>query len=430
MQKPTIKQLPKSLVELKFSVPVEDAKPYLDQAVAEISTARPLPGFRPGKASYEDVKRAYGEMLIWETALEKLVRAVYVKAILNENIETVGSPEISVEKLVPGQPVEFTVTAPTMPSVTELADYSKPQVDRKGRTIKEDEVEKAIEDLRKMRRSEVVTDKAAGKDDMVLVDMEIKKDHVPVEGGTSRDHRVYLNEAHYIPGFAEKLVGAKKGENKTFTLEFPKDHYNKQLAGQPMEFAVQVKDVYELQLPELNDEFAQALGVESADKLRELLTTNIQQEADHKADEAAEIELLEKLVKASRFSEVPDILLNEEVRRMMHELEHGIEEQGGKFEDYLQSIKKTKDDLRLDFVKQALQRINTAVLIKEIGKKENITVDDHEVDEEIDRILNSLRPDDKQTRERVSSPDYRDYVATQLKNRKVLEMVKEKGIKK
>lgn len=427
MSTPIITKLDKSRVELKFTVTPEEAQPYLDQAAVDLQTGKPIQGFRPGKAPYDEVKRTFGEMRIWETALERIVRARYVHAILEEKIDTIGSPEISVEKLVPGQDLQFTVTAPVMPTIVSLMKYDEPLVDKKTREITDTEVEAALNDLRKMRRQEVVTERAATGEDMVIVDLEIKKDNVILEGGTAKGHRVYLNEAHYIPGFAEQLVGLKKGDTKTFELAFPTEHYQKHLAGKTVEFSVVVSDVYELKLPELNEEFTKTLGVESVEKLRALLKDNLTKEATQKADESAEIQLLEKLVDGSKFSETPDLLINEEIRRMYAELEHAAEQQGMDMKDYLAQLKKTADEIKFDMVPQAIRRVQTAVLIKEVGKKENVEVSEDEVDTEIDRILSAV--EDKETRERVSSPDYRDYLTIQMKNRKTLELLKKKGIR-
>lgn len=426
MPAPIITALDKSRVELKFTVTPEEARPYLDQAAIDLQTAKPLQGFRPGKAPYDEVKKAFGEMRIWETALERIVRARYVSAILEEKVDTIGSPAISVEQLVPGQDLKFTVTAPVMPTVISLIAYDKPLVDKKPREIGASDVDAAIDELRKMRRRETAVDRAATTEDLVILDLEIKKDGVPLEGGTARSHRVYMHEPHYIPGFAEELVGLKKGDEKTFTLTFPAGHYQKHLAGKAADFTVRITDVYELALPELNEEFTKGLGVESVEKLRELLKDNLAKEAEQKADESAEIQLLEKLVDGSKFSEMPELLVNEEVRRMFGELEHAAEQQGMDMKDYLAQLKKTADEIKLDMVPQAIRRVQTAVLIKEVGKKEQVTVSDEEVDAEIDRILSAV--EDKETRERVSSPDYREYLTIQMKNRKTLELLKKKGI--
>lgn len=429
MSTPQITDLPKSQVQIKFTVTAEEAKPYIDQAVVDISTQKPLKGFRPGKATYADVARAYGEMLIWESALERVVRAEYVKAILDNGIDTVGSPGIAVDKLVPNQDMEFTATATVMPRATELMDYSAPLVETKKKTVTEAEADQAIEELRRMRRTEAAVDRAATAEDMAMVDLEILKEKVPVEGGTSRDYKVLLNEPHYIPGFAEKLVGAKKGDRLEFTLDFPKEHYTKHLAGQPADFRVEVKEIFELKKPELDEAFAKSLGLGSVEELKKVMLRNLQEESDHKAQEAAEIELLEKLVKGSKFTELPDNLVNEEVHRMLHELEHGLEEQGMNMEHYLSSLKKTRDELMLDFVPRAMDRIRTAILIREVAKREDVKVTEEELDHEIDHILERVKPEDKETRERIASADYRDYVAAQIRNHKTVKLLKEKGIK-
>ena len=425
----TITRLPKSQVKLDFKVSVEEAQPYLDQAVTDISTNRPIKGFRPGKATYADVKNAYGEMAIWESAFERIVRSRYVAAILENNLDTIGSPSVEVGKLVPGQELEFSMTADLMPDVERLAEYSKPLVEYKPREVGDKDVDAALEELRSMRRVEVVVDRAAGKEDLVIADLDITKDHVAIEGGASRGFKVYLNEAQYIPGFADKLVGVKKGEVRTFELPFPEDHFNKQLSGQNVTFTVTAKDVYELQKPELNDEFAKNVGVESLDKLKGLLRENIQKEENQKADDSAEIQLLEKLVKDSRFHEIPELLVNEEVRRMLGELENSIDQQGMDMEKYLENLKKTKDQLRMDFIPQAMQRIHTAILLKEVARLEGVTVPDDELDAEIDKLLSTVKSGDMQTRERLLSAEYREYVASSLRNRKTLAILKLKGVK-
>jgi trigger factor len=429
MSNPQITDLPKSQVQIKFTITPEEAKPYIDQAVADISTQRPLKGFRPGKATYADVTREYGEMLVWETALERIVRAKYVKALLDQNMDVVGSPAIAVDKLVPNQDIEFTATATIMPRATEIMDYSQPLVEQKHKAATEQDADQAIDELRRLRRTEAAVDRQATADDMVLVDLEILKDNVQVEGGTSRDYRVLLNEPHYIPGFSEKLIGAKKGDALEFTLDFPKEHYTKQLAGQPADFKVQVKEVFELKVPELDETFARSLGLQSVEDLKRVMQRNLQEENDRKTAEAAEIELLEKLVKGSKFTELPDNLVNEEVHRMLHELEHAVEEQGMDMEHYLGSLKKTRDQLMLDFVPRAMDRIRTAVLIREISRLEDCTVTNEELDHEIDHILERVKPEDKETRERVASADYRDYVAAQIRNNKTLKALKQKAIK-
>jgi trigger factor len=429
MQAPTIEKLPGSKVKLVFTVTPEEADPYVQEAVSEMSISKSIPGFRPGKAPYAEVAKAFSEMRIWEAALERIVRARYMHAILENDLDTVGSPEVQVDKLTPKQTIQFTVIAPVAPIVEKLADYKKERVTFSPRAIEDADIEKAIKELRMMQRKEAAKAEPATMEDIVVIDLDMTKDHVALEDGAARDYKIYLNEPHYIPGFADQIVGMKTGDEKTFSLPFPSEHYQKHLAGQNVDFAVKAKGVFSLELPELNDEFAKSLGQKDIEQLKDVIRKNLTLEEESRAAEKAEIELLEKLVDESSFSDAPDLLVNDEIRKMMAELERTVDERHMKMDDYLASIKKTRDELKLELVPQAIRRIRAATIIKAIAKVEGITVSEDDADTEIDRILSGLRPDDTQTRERVSSPEYREYVAIMMRNRKTLDLLHTHGIK-
>ncbi len=429
MSQPTIEKQPGSTIKLVFTVTPEEAKPYVDEAVKELGASKPIAGFRPGKAPYQEIVKAFGEMRIWETALERIVRALYMRAILDNDIDTVGSPEVQVDKLTPNADIRFTIIAPIAPQVEQAADYKRERVTYEARAVKDEDVEKALRDLRMMQRKEVASSNPATNEDLAVIDLEMKRDNVVLEDGSAKDYRLYLAEQHYIPGFTDKIVGMKEGEEKTFTLPFPKEHFQKHIAGKDVDFTVRLKQVFKLELPELNDEFAKTLGMKDVQTLKDLLRRNIGLEEGERAKQKAEIELLEKLVDESRFSEIPEILVNEEVRKMLRELEQTVAERGMKVEDYLASIKKTADDLRMEFVPQAMRRIRTATLIKNVAKQEDIKIKDADVDTEIDTILKGLREDDAETRKRVTSPEYREYVAIMMRNQRALDVLKSYGIK-
>lgn len=425
----TVTEMPASEVKLVFSVSQEEALPYLQESAREINTSRPLPGFRPGKATYEDIVRAVGEMAVLQGALERIVRAFYAKAILEHNLDIVGSPSISVEKLVPGSDIEFTVIAPVEPKVTKIADLKICEVTQKAAGDADADLEKALQDMRKMRHTETLVDRAATAEDLVIVDLEIKRDGVVIEGGTGQDYRIYMAEEHYIPGFAKELEGVKAGEERTFTLKFPEEHYQKHVAGQEAQFTTKTKGVYEIGMPELNDEFAKGVGLTSIEELRSKLKENIVAEDTRRREEAAEVELLEKLVDGSTFSEIPQALITDETRRMLEELQDGVMRQGMKWEDYLASIKKGMDDLRMDMAPQAIKRIKSAILIKALAKQQGIAPTEEELDAEVDQILAHVPETDKPTRERVTTAEYRQYVSAVMRNRKTLTWLKSQCVK-
>lgn len=417
-----IKAIPKSEVELTVELPAEEIAPFMQKAAAHLAEHNKIEGFRPGHAPYDIVKARFGEHAILEEAAEEIVRKNYFKAVKENNLETVGQPKIEITKSAPGNPFIFKATAAVMPEVA-LGKYKNLGVKKQTTEIADEKVESVLSDLAKMRSKEVLTDKAATAKDKVVVDMEMTKDGVAVEGGSTKNMTAYLSEKHYIPGFNEKLAGAKKGDEKIFSLDFPKEHYQKHLAGAKVDFKVKINDVYEIQPPEINDEFAKSAGQKTLADLRALIRKNLESEAAHQDEEKFEIEILAKVVEGGKFGDIPEILINEETHRMVHELEHNVEARGMNFEDYLKNIKKGEKELMLEFAPEAVKRIKIALAIREIGKAENVKAGDKEVIEEIAKLMNAYK-DNAEAQKQISQPDYADYVRSRIENKKTLELLK------
>lgn len=425
----TIKDLPKSQKEVKVTVPPEELKPYMERAAAGLSQKVKIEGFRPGKASYDIVAKRVGEMNILEEALPNVVRKQLVEIIGKEKLETVGEPSINVEKAAPGNEVVFAATLTMLPEVKKLADYKSIRIQPKDVTVKDEDVERVIGELRKMQRVEREVEREVGKGDKATVDMSMAIDHVAVEGGDAKGHGIYLDEPYYVPGLNEQLLGMKKGDRKVFKLTFPKDHFNKNLAGKEVEFTVDLKGVHQVENPDVDEAFAKRLGQESVEKLRTLLRQNLQNEADLKEEQRQEVAAIEELVKKSEIDELPDVLVTGEAKKMIHELEHSVADQGGEFGDYLKSIKKTQNDLLLEFAPQAAQRVKSMVLMREIAKRENLEPTDKDILDEQLKLIN-MYADDAQTQERIRSEDGEEYVRGMLKNRNVLAFIRETCVKK
>jgi len=425
----TREDLPKRTVKLTITVTSEELQPALVEAAARISEHVTIAGFRPGKASYEAVKAHVGEMKIMEEALETVVRKTLGGAIADEQIETVGSPSINVEKMAPGNDLVYTAQLALMPSVEKLADFTKFSVKAKDRSMKDEDVNAALFELQKTQRKEVREKKemAAAKDHKAVVDLTMKKGGVIVEGGTAKNYQVYLAEPHYIPGFADELVGMKEQETKIFSLPFPKEHYQKHLAGENVEFEVTLNELYHLEAPALDDAFASSIGQKDLEGLKAVLKKNMSEEKTHEASMQEEREMLSLVAKESRFDEIPDLLVNQEIDKMVHELEHAIEEKGGKFDDYLASMKKTLAQLKLDLTPQAIERIKVTLVIPALGKQLEITVTAEELDAALDELAEQYQ--EKESKDRIYSPEYREYMQIALKNKKVVERLREGMVK-
>lgn len=424
----SVEKLPNSEVRIDAEVPLEELSSYLDHAAQHLSETVNFPGFRPGKAPFDVVKAKMGEMSIWNEMIEDLVRHVYAKAIVENNLEPVGSPQVDLKKFAPGNPVIFSATVPVIPAVLKLPELTKISVTKKSVIVEKKDIDAAVKELQRMQTREVPVERPITKADKVTMNIAIEKDHVAVEGGTAKNHAVYLSEPYYIPGFAEQIVGLKKGESKTFSLPFPDTHFQKHLAGQLADFTVSISEVFELKPPALDDEFAKAIGQESIAKLRELIKTNMQAEAEQKEVQREEQEALEQLVAGSSFEDIPQTLINNEVEKMQHELEHGVTEQGLEFNKYLADIKKTREELKLDFVPNAIKRVKTILALRGLAKRENVTIDEGEVAREIAETMNHYK-DDAETQSQIRSEEYANSVRTVMRNRKALELLREKAVK-
>ncbi len=416
--------------KINFVVTLEEAQPYLDEAATRISKQQSIKGFRPGKAGYDVVKQHVGEMKILEEAIEVIVRKSYIEALLANDIDTVGSPKIDVEKLAPDNDIVFSAEVALMPSVKELGDYNKLKVEAKTPKVEDKEVELSLRDLQRMQTKEVraTADDVVGETEKLVVSMDMKKDGVPVEGGQSPNHVIFLTEDYYIPGFKDEVKGMKEGEERTFTLTFPEDHAQKMLAGNQIEFIITLKELFHLEPPEINDGFAATLGMKDFNELKTRIKENLLAEKQQEELARQERDMLELLSKKSTYDEIPDLLVNEEINKMLAELQRAVEAQGGEFEKYMESMKKTLADLKLELTPQALTRIKVALAMRAVGKKEEIKVEEKELNDELDRLSEQYK-ENKEAKEQIFSPEYRDYMEQILSNRKVIDFLRSVMIK-
>lgn len=417
-------------VTFTVTVPAEEVTSAMKLAATQISNETKIPGFRPGKADYETVKNRVGEMKILEAALEGLIRENFIKAMLKEDLHTVGQPYFNVEKMAPDNDLIFTAEVALFPKVKMLADYKKLTVEKKDTAPSKEMIQKAKDDLARMQTKEIRADKGhtITKGDKAVVSLGMKKDGVVLEGGESQDHGIYTSEEHYIKGFVDEILGLKEGEKKNFTLKFPEDHYQKHLANSDIDFDVEVKEIYTLEAPEINDEFAKTVGLKDAKELDEKLHENLTKENEEEERRRQEKDVLDLLAEKSDFETIPDLLINQEIEKMVHELKHQVESQGLEFDQYLKNINKSHAELKLDFTKNALRRIEVAIILKEVAKNEGIKVEEKELNEELDKIAEQYK-ENKEAQKSVYSPQYREYIEHQMQNRKTIDFLKETMVK-
>jgi len=423
-------ELPKKQIELAIELSQDEIKPYLEKAAEKLSLDKPLKGFRPGKAPFDVCVREYGEMSIYQTASNDIIAENYYRAIEQEKLETVDQPKIDIVKMAPNNPFVFKATVALLPKV-ELPEYQTIKVKKLSEiTVEEKEIEKVIEDLRKMRAKEALVDREAKQGDRVEIDFNTFIDKVPIEKGAAQKYPIIIGENKMIPGFEEKLIGMKKDEEKEFELEFPKDYHQKSVANKLAKFKVKMLAVYQIDLPELNEEFAKSMGLPTIEAFKNQIKQNLTDEKKNKQVQKQELEIIEQLIEKAVFEEIPDVLIDQETHKMLHELENNVTKQGLNFQEYLKHMKKSEADLRLDFAKDAIKRVKTALAIRAIAQKEDIQATKKEIEQEQEKTLASykLHPQYQtqieQLEKNIKSENAARYFKNVIANQKVIGFLK------
>ena len=420
-------KLENSQMEFTVTVTPKDYQKHLETAAQHISNRVAIKGFRKGKAPYDMVKKEVGNMKLMQEALEDIIQESFFQAVKAEKVDTIGMPEINVQKMAPDNDIIYTAKVALIPKVT-LPKLDSIKIKRTVKKVSDKDVDETIENLRKMQAKEVVKEGKANKDDKIVIDMNLLLAGIPVEGGQANDYGVYLGEEHqHIPGFNEALLDLKKDDEKEFDLPFPKNYHSQQLAGNTGTFKVKVKDVFTRELPDVDEAFAKALGQERVEKLRELIKENLGHEAQHKADEVAEIEMFETLIKACNFDEIPNVLVDAERKKMFYELRSDLEKHGVSIEQYLQDIKKNEKDLEADFKAKATDRAKASLLSREVALENKLEVSKEELETEVKKLREYYK-ETAEYLENLKKPEVIDSIHNMLLNKKVVAFLADKLI--
>ncbi|MFA7314862.1 MAG: trigger factor [Candidatus Magasanikbacteria bacterium] len=419
------KKLEKSQMEFTITVSPKEYQKHLTKTAETISNRVAIKGFRKGKAPFEMVKKEVGDMKLLQEALEDIIQESFYQAVKAEKVDTIGMPEINVQKIAPDNDVVYTAKVALLPKI-ELPKLDTLKIKRKVKEVKEKDVDETIDNLLKMQAKEVIKEGNSTKEDKIVVDMNLFLDGVPIEGGQANDYGVYLSESEqHIPGFNNSLLELKKDDEKEFDLPFPKNYYSQILAGKTGKFKVKVKNVFTREIPKADDAFAKVLGQDSVEKLRELIKENLDHEAEHKADEVAEIEMFETLIKETNFDEIPDVLVDAELKKMFYELQHDLEKHGVSIEQYLRDIKKNEKELQEDFRKKATDRAKASLLSREVAISNKLVVSAEELEKEMKHMRDYYK-DNNQYLENLKKPEVKESIANMLLNKKVVAFLADK----
>lgn len=418
-----IKKLPSGETELTVELNAQEFDVYYKKVEIELINNFEMPGFRKGKAPKDIFNKEVNQSKIYQETATAIIEKTLGEALEKEKLEVLGTPKIEIKKISSGNPFIYQATFSVLPKV-KIISLKKIEALRKKTEITEQEVEKVLKDIREKRKKEILKEKEACRGDKVEMDINMFFGNVPVENGQAQKVPYVLGGQSWLPDLEKHLLGVKRNEEKEFVVTYPVDHFDKKLAGRDVNFKIKIHGVYEIELPELNDELAKSLGAfKDLSDLREKIKINIIEEKRLKNEELLEIEILNQLVAKSEFEEIPEILLDEETHKMLHELEDSLVQQNLKFDDYLGHLKKSKEELEKELKPQAEKRVKTILIFRNIIQENKLLVAEEEIDQQI-KMISNYYAGNKELEKTFKTPEYRNYLKNTLLNRKTIEFIK------
>jgi trigger factor len=417
-----VKKLLKSQIEITFELSSEEFKEHVSHTLEHLKEHIKVDGFRQGNVPDKIAEEKIGKENLLMEAGDHAVKHVYYDYIAREKLEPIGQPEISIIKVAQGSEFIFKAKIEILPEI-ELPDYKEIARKVKGKDISVDEkeVEDSLNYLQKTRAKFFQQDKPAEKDDFVEIEYQSKD----LDNNKLIKDKFILGQAGMIKGFEEAVLGMKAGEEKEVSIKFPENSLRKDLAGKDVVFKIKIISVQKMELPEINDEFAKTLGAfDTLVALKEGVKTGIHKEKTEEEKQRKRAEILDRIAEKTHF-EVPPKMLEYEKDRLFEDLKNNISQNFKiTFQEYLASVKKTEEEIKKTFEKEAEKRLKSFLVLRQIGKTENIKVDDKEVQEEVDKNLkiekfkNSNDVDTEQLKEYTKGVIFNEKIFNLLENLK------------
>ena len=370
---------------MRVEIPEERVRGEVDKRLGDLARSVRLPGFRPGKVPVRIVARRYGRR-VRDEVVGEIVEESFVDALRQEQLRPAATPRIAPLESEAGAGVRYTATFDVLPDVS-LPSIESIEIARPSAVVVDEDVDRVMEKLRKQRRTWKAVERAATPSDRVVVDFEGFVDGEPFEGGSATELPVPLDEEGMIDGFEAGLAGVQPGEDRTLELTFPQG-YPEHLAGKAVTFNVKVHRVEEPVLPDLDDAFAESVGVGDGgiEALRGEVRANLERELANALDATLKQRVMEALF-ASAEIELPESMVREEAERAMARRQEALRRAG---------IDPERIDLEPEmFEKQARRHVTVGLLIAEIVEEHRIEADPERVLARVETIASTSQEPEK-----------------------------------
>jgi trigger factor len=416
----TKKNLSDTKVQLTLQADAEQLKQVKDEALEHLSKDVKVAGFRQGKVPKAMIEKNVNPAALQTEFLDHAMNLLYVNALQQENLRPVAQPEVKVQKFVPYETLEIEVTVEVVGEV-KLPDYKKIKLAKKESKVTAKEVTEVIDQIKKREAEKKDVDRAAKDGDQVIIDFKgaDAKTKEAINGADGKDYPLLLGSNTFIPGFETNLIGMKPGEEKTFTLTFPKDYGVKTLQNRKVEFTVTIKKVQEMVEPKIDDEFAAKVGpFKNVEEMKADIKKQLQTEKDYQNDREYTDELLTKITKDSKAA-IPDSLIDEQLERLLGDHKQNAMYRGTTWQEFLEGEGKTEEEYKETLRPDAELRVKAGLVLGEIAEKEGIEVTPEELEIRM-QILKSQYPDEKMQAE-LDKPEARREIASRMVSEKTVD---------
>ena len=420
---------------LEVEFPADQVRRQIDESVRHLAQRTNVAGFRPGKAPRALLERALGmrrddpdaENPIHDDAKEHLFERSVLDAVREKELDVLQVPDPEWTSFTEDSGATYTVTLPLRPDV-KLGAYTDYPFTISVDKIDDEAVDKVIEQLRDQQASLVpVEGRGAATDDYAVIRFTGSRQGQPVEGASSDRMPLILGRERFVPGFEENLVGLREGDTKSFSVTFPDDYQEADLAGKPVDFEVGILELREKKMPIADDDFARSLGsYDDLDGLRVEIRARLERNALDRARHNFADRIIDFAV-ANATLVLPDLLIDSEQDVMLDELKVRLAEQGIGYEDYLRITERDEKQVVDEFRPDAEKRVKTLLVLSAVADKENVEVTDAELDSELERSRERYAGNPRLITY-LESARGRTYTRSLLRRSKTIEMLVDRYI--
>ena len=423
--KTELKEISSTQKRIDIEIDADTVSAAYDRISDRYAKGANVPGFRPGHAPRGVVRTRFKDQIRTEVLRELLPTAVQ-QAVEEHKLETLGEPQLNLENTegldqLGQKSISFNVNVDVLPEI-KLTDYKGLEATRRTRPVQDADVDDVIEQLRENSASlQPVEDRGAQIGDTVTANFHGTFVNEPdAEPINVKDVDVVLGGEGVVQEMTDNLIGANADEERTFSVNYPQDFTAKGLAGKEINYTVKVSAVRIKELPELDDEWARSLGdeVESVDRLKQKIRSDLEARAKNDAEGKVRTDLLRQLVDTHEF-ELPERLVEHQTEHRFESIVRDMISQGIDPRNPQLDWEKARGSLK----EQSTFELRSSLLLERIADEEKIEVTDQEIDDEINAIAHASRQSPDQVRAVLTKQGGERSIAPRLRNRKALDFL-------